>query len=71
MNDPKNNRDWLVTTLWALSMDAVAAGLLVMVASGIWIWLQTDHKRGFGLIALGAGIVCCAWFVVGVSLFGN
>ncbi len=71
MNDPKNNRDWLLTTLWALSMDAVAAGLLVMVASGIWLWLRTDHKRMLGVIALGAGIVCCAWFVVGVSRFGN
>ncbi len=71
MNDPKNDRDWLVTTLWALSMDAVAAGLLVMVASGIWIWLQTGTKRMFGFVALGAGVICCVWFVIGVSRFGN
>ena len=70
-NDPKNDRDWLVTTLWALSMDAVAAGLLVMVASGIWIWLQTGSQRAYGCLALGAGLLCCAWFVVGVSRFGN
>src|SRR5689334_10729373 len=28
LNDPKNDRDWIVTKLWAYSMDAVAAGLL-------------------------------------------
>lgn len=71
MNDTKNERDWLVTTLWALSMDAVAAGLLVMVASGIWIWLQTKTKRVPGFLVLGAGVLCCAWFVFGVTRFGN
>ena len=71
MNDPKNDRDWLVTTLWAFSMDAVAAGLLAMVMSGIWIWMQTETKRVFGLVVLGVGILCCAWFVVGVARFGN
>ena len=29
--DERNYRDWVLTTVWALSMDAVAVGLLLMV----------------------------------------
>ena len=71
LNDSKNDRDWIVTTVWAYSMDAVALGLLVMVATGLWIWLQSKLPRVPGLIALGAGVACCAWFVWGVAVFGN
>jgi hypothetical protein len=71
MNDPKNNRDWILTNVWAYSMDAVAVGLLMMVASGGWIWLQAGTRRWPGLIALGAGIFCCAWFVAGVAWFSS
>jgi hypothetical protein len=70
-NDSKNDRDWIVTKLWAYSMDAVAIGLIAMVATGLWIWLQTTSKRLPGLIALGAGVVCCVWFVFGVASIGN
>ena len=28
--DPNNSRDWVLTTVWALSMDAVALGLLAL-----------------------------------------
>src|SRR5205823_300669 len=35
MNDPKNDRDWLLTKVWAYSMDAVAVGLVVTVLSGL------------------------------------
>lgn len=71
MNDAKNDRDWLLTKLWALSMDAVAVGLLVLVGSGVWMWLQTDSKRFPGVVALSAGLLCCLWFLFGVAQFGN
>jgi hypothetical protein len=51
--------------------DAVAIGLLAMVATGVWIWLQTKAPRWPGLLAIGAGVLCCAWFVFGVAMFGN
>ena len=71
MNDRRNDRDWLITTLWALSLDSVAARLLVMVGSGIWIWLQTRKNRIAGVMALSLGVLCCAWFLVGVAAFQN
>jgi hypothetical protein len=69
MNDPKNQRDWILTNVWAYSMDAVAAALVLMAASGVWIWFQSGTPRWPGLIALGAGVVCCAWFIAGVAWF--
>jgi hypothetical protein len=71
MNDSRNTRDWLVTRIWALSMDAVAIGLLVMVVTGLLVWLRTTSKLLPGVLVLGAGLVCCAWFVVGVAHLGN
>jgi hypothetical protein len=31
MDDPRNRRDWALTSLWAYSMDAIAAGLIFMI----------------------------------------
>jgi hypothetical protein len=28
MDDPRNSRDWALTSVWAFSMDAVAIGLI-------------------------------------------
>src|SRR5437867_1071382 len=36
--DPKNRRDWALTSLWAFCMDAVAVGLIVMVLSSYYMW---------------------------------
>ncbi|MCX6586294.1 MAG: PepSY domain-containing protein [Acidobacteria bacterium] len=51
-NDARNQRDWLVTTLWAFAMDAVALGLIAMVLSGIYLWLCLPAKRLPGVLAL-------------------
>jgi hypothetical protein len=69
MNDTKNQRDWILTTVWALSMDAVAIGLMVMVLSGLVMWWALPAKRTWGVISLALGIVVCGWFVVGLRLF--
>lgn len=71
MNDARNTRDWFVTKLWALAMDAVAIGLLAMVVTGVWVWLRSTSKWLPGFLALGAGVACCVWFLVGVAHFGN
>lgn len=71
MNDTKNERDWLLTKVWVFAMDALAAGLLIMVVSGIWIWLQSGRHRVAGLTALGTGLLVCGWFVIGVFHWGN
>jgi hypothetical protein len=66
--DTRNQRDWSLTTLWALSMDAVAAGLLVMVFGSYYMWWRLRRKRAWGLLALCSGWVICAFFAAGLRL---
>jgi hypothetical protein len=61
-----NQRNWILTTVWAVSMDALAVGLLVMVLTGVYIWWGTKSKRAPGLLALVAGVAACAWLVFGL-----
>ena len=68
MDDPAPTRDWLLTKLWSLSMDALAIGLIVLVASGVYLWYRgAGARRRAGLVALTAGVVSCAFFVYGLA----
>lgn len=67
LNDPKEQRDWLVTKIWSLSMDAVVIGLLFMVVSSFYMWYQLKPKRRLGLVILGLGIICAGFFVFGLG----
>ena len=69
LGDAKNQRDWILTTVWALSMDAVAAGLAVMVLSGLVMWHGLPGKRTWGLIAIASGLLVCTWLVAGLRFF--
>jgi len=64
--DRRNERDWTLTTVWALSMDAVAAGLIVMVFSSYIMWYRLKTKRRGGVVALLLGFVSCGAFVFGL-----
>ena len=64
--DPNNKRDWTLTSVWAFSMDAVAAGLIVMVFSSYYMWYVLISKRVLGLLALGLGIASCGLFAIGL-----
>src|ERR1039458_612278 len=66
--DARNQRDWILTSLWAFSMDAVAAGLLIMVFGSYYMWWRLPRKRAWGLVALISGWMTCAWFVIGLRL---
>lgn len=71
MDEPARVREWTLTKLWSLAMDAVALGLTILVLSGLYLWYRLPRKRGSGLIALAAGVVCCAFFLYGLGvLFG-
>ena len=61
--DPRNRRDWTLTTVWALSMDAVAAGLIVMVLGSYVMWFRLKAKRLGGIVALGLGFISCGAFL--------
>ncbi|HWQ54583.1 MAG TPA: hypothetical protein VN442_12940 [Bryobacteraceae bacterium] len=64
--DTRNTRDWMLTTLWVWSMDAVSAGLVLMVFSGIYVWLGLPSKRNAGIAVLLLGSVICGLFVFGL-----
>lgn len=66
MDDTRNRRDWVLTSLWALSMDAVAAGMIVMVLSSLYMWYELRQKRLLGAMVLGLGLVGCGLFCVGL-----
>ncbi len=66
LTDSKNQRDWSMTTLWVLCMDAVAIGLILMVLSSIYMWWNLHQKRLLGLLALGTGLLSCGLFVIGL-----
>jgi len=61
--DARNRRDWVLTTVWALSMDAVAAGLIVMVLGSYVMWFRLRARRLAGIVALALGVLSCGAFV--------
>lgn len=65
LEDPRNQRDWVLTSVWAWAMDAVAVGLILMVASSLYMWWELPQKRRLGMLALGVGTAVCALFCVG------
>jgi hypothetical protein len=67
--DVANSRDWVLTTVWALSMDAVAVGLVAMVFSSYIMWYRLKAKRRWGVVALLLGSATCGAFVVGLRRF--
>jgi hypothetical protein len=58
--DARNTRDWMLTTVWALSMDAVAFGLIAMVFSSYIMWFRLKAKRLGGIVALALGVIISA-----------
>ncbi|MBI2686472.1 MAG: PepSY domain-containing protein [Acidobacteria bacterium] len=64
--DARNERDWIMTKLWAFSMDAVAAGMMLMIASGLYLWWGLRSKRVLGAIALALGSTVCGLLLAGV-----
>ncbi len=67
--DETNTRDWVLTTIWALSMDAAAAGLILMVVSSLYMWWRLKPKRGLGLLSLGLGVAASGMFLFGFRWF--
>lgn len=67
--DERNQRDWILTVLWAFAMDAVAAGLAVIVVGSYYMWWRLPQKRMWGLVALLSGWTACAFYILGLTLF--
>lgn len=65
-NQPASQRDWIATSVWVWTMDALAAGLIVMVLGSYYMWWQLKKRKALGAAILFAGAVACAVFVLGV-----
>ena len=66
LDDIRQSRDWALTTVWAYSMDAVAAGLIFMVLSRLYMWWELPQKRLWGAVALALGSLICGLFCFGL-----
>jgi hypothetical protein len=69
-NAPTMHRDWILTSVWTVAMDAVAVGLLLMVAGSYYMWYRLKTKRVAGWTALAAGFLACGVFVLGFAWTG-
>jgi len=67
MDDPGQTRDWILTRIWSLAMDALALGLIALVLSGVYLWLRLKGKRTVGTVSLVLGLASCAWFLLGLG----
>jgi hypothetical protein len=66
MDDAHKRRDWVLTSIWAYSMDAVAAGLIFMVLSSLYMWFGLPQKRLLGAVVFGLGSLSCGLFCIGL-----
>ena len=47
-------------SVWAFFVDVVSVGLILWIASGIYMWWGLPSTRRWGWLALGAGAICFA-----------
>jgi hypothetical protein len=45
-------------TAWAVFVDIVCVGLILWIASGIYMWWGLPSTRRWGWLAIGAGVLC-------------
>ena len=66
MDDSRNTRDWVATSMWALAMDGLAVGLVFMVLSSLVLWYERPQRRWSGGLALFLGLLSCGLFCFGL-----
>jgi hypothetical protein len=62
-SDPSLHQNWWATGVWRFSMDALSAGLAIMVLTGIYLWVTQTPKRRWGWVALLLGICTLGIFI--------
>jgi hypothetical protein len=65
--ETRPERDWIITSIWSISIDAVSGGLAFLVLSSLYMWYQLRDKRRPGLVALTLGCASCAFFIWGLA----
>lgn len=60
-------RDWLPTRIWSFSIDALAVGVILLVASSLYMAFRQREKRVPVAASLLIGIAVCAFFIWGLA----
>lgn len=63
-NQPASRRDWIVTSLWVWAMDALAAGLIMMVLGSYYMWYRLKKRRALGFAVLAGGFLAGGLFLI-------
>jgi len=63
-----SERDWALTWLWSISMDALAAGLIFLVATSLVMAWERKERWGGSVVALVLGVAIGWFFVFGLRL---
>lgn len=58
------HHDSLINDLWAVMVDATVIGMLVWVATGLYMWWQQTSMRRLGGVALAAGALTFIAFLI-------
>lgn len=59
-------QDSLMSDLWAVMVDVVCAGMVLWLATGLYMWWLLQQTRWWGSAAVVAGIAAAAVFVWGL-----
>ncbi len=63
---PQSTRDWWLTRLWSLSMDALVVGLILLVLTSVVLACQRRDVWPLAALSLGLGLVVCGFFAFGL-----
>ncbi len=61
----ERERDWLPTKIWSFCMDALCAGVIVMVLSSLYMAWKLKANRAGALASFTLGMIVFAYFVWG------
>lgn len=66
--NPGKPSNWLITSVWRLSMDVIAIGLLLLCVSSWIMWYKIKDKFRWGWLALIAGLLVAVYFVFALQM---
>lgn len=50
-------------TFWAVMIDILSVALILWMVSGLIMWWKLPGSRGWGWVAIGAGVACFAFII--------
>lgn len=62
-NNPSAKPNWILTSIWRLTMDGIAIGLILLCLSSFIMWYKLKKGRVLGAIILITGCIVAIYFV--------